>query len=133
MLPTRGKVQSHRRDSLLPVTSSSTHPGFRAPASSDSAAAIAFAQLIQHHNPLIVSERVILRDRLTLLVGADGSLVFSSLGRFLLEPFLAHSVFGWVFERMKRGVVTAAVTLEARCGLRVGVSLEIIPSPSSAC
>jgi hypothetical protein len=112
MLP-QGKVQSRRRDTLLPGASSSTRPGLRAPARSDSSTTIAFAQLIQHHNPLIVSERVILRDRLTLLVGADGSLVFSSLGRFLLKPFLAHGVFGWVFEGMKRGVMTAAVALEA--------------------
>jgi hypothetical protein len=78
---------------------------------------IAFTQVIQHRDPLIVSERVVLRDRFALLVCANGSLVFFCLGRFLLKPFLAHSVLGRVLERMKRGVMTAAVTLEARCGL----------------
>jgi hypothetical protein len=80
---------------------SSTNPSFRAPARSDSGATIAFAQLVQNHDSFIISERIVLRDRFTLLVGTDGSLLFSSLGRFLLEPFLANSVFGRVFEGVK--------------------------------
>ena len=93
---------------------------------------IAFTQVIQHHDALVVSERVVLRDRFTLLVCANGSLMFFCLGCFLLKPLLAHSVLGRVLERMERGVMTAAVTLEARCGLCVGVLLETVPPPSIA-
>jgi hypothetical protein len=106
-------VECSRSSSLLRGAHSSTRPSFRAPASSDSGTTIAFAQLVQHHDPLIVSERGVLRDCFTLLVGTDSSLMFSRLGRFLLEPFLAHSVFGRVFERMERGMMTATVTFEA--------------------
>jgi hypothetical protein len=31
----------------------------------------------------------------------------------LLEPFLTNGIFGRVFERMERGVMTATVTFEA--------------------
>jgi hypothetical protein len=79
----------------------STSPSFRAPARSDSGATIAFAQLVQNHDSFIISERIVLRDRFTLLVGTDGSLLFSRLSRFLLEPFLTNSVFGRVFEGVK--------------------------------
>lgn len=95
----------------------SSRCSFRASTRPNRLTAFALVRLVKYHNAFVLIDST-LCDHLALLARANGRLLLLGLD-FLIEPFLTNGVFGWILERVERGVVVAAVTIETGCCLCV--------------
>ena len=79
-------------------------------------------EFVKYYNTFVLLNST-LRNHLALLARANGSLLLLSLS-FLIQPLLPDGVFCRILERVERGVMVAAIALEAGCCLCVGSELN---------